>query len=172
MDAMKHYFRYGMTTSCGIPEITLQGDPEDWKLMREKVSNFSQLGMGQWVENIQMVLDNFVSASLGNEDRTFWESFYKRRGGSGGPFVTGWINLLFPYLAKGKNRVAWSSGNWMSGFSCPKPQDFDPGMSKAPFVWNYYMQEFDMEFLAGFVGVQQNDDLLLTPEIGWVIRDQ
>ena len=28
---MSSYFQYSMTAICGIPEITLEGIPEDWE---------------------------------------------------------------------------------------------------------------------------------------------
>ena len=43
---------------------------------------------------------------------------------------------------------------------------------KADFYWIYQGLEFQMEFLAGFVGVKQDKETLeLRPEIGWAIRD-
>ena len=46
------------------------------------------------------------------------------------------------------------------------------GLSKAPFRWEYLDRSFDMEFLAGFVGVSQDrETLAVKPEIGWAVRD-
>ena len=46
------------------------------------------------------------------------------------------------------------------------------GIVKADFYWIYQGLEFQMEFLAGFVGVKQDKETLeLRPEIGWAIRD-
>ena len=43
---------------------------------------------------------------------------------------------------------------------------------KADFYWIYQDLEFQMEFLAGFVGVKQYKETLeLRREIGWTIRD-
>jgi hypothetical protein len=43
---------------------------------------------------------------------------------------------------------------------------------KADFYWIYQGLEFQMEFLAGFVGVKQDKETLeLRPETGWAIRD-
>lgn len=54
----------------------------------------------------------------------------------------------------------------------PSPADFPCGLSRAPFVWNYYTERFHMEFLGGFVGIAQDPDTLtLRPEIGWAIRE-
>lgn len=41
---------------------------------------------------------------------------------------------------------------------------------KADFYWIYQGLEFQMEFLAGCVGVKQDKETLeLRPEIGWAI---
>ena len=46
------------------------------------------------------------------------------------------------------------------------------GIVKADFYWIYQGLEFQMEFLAGFVGVKQDKETLeLRPDIGWAIRD-
>ena len=43
---------------------------------------------------------------------------------------------------------------------------------KEDIYWIYHNLEFQMEFLAGFVGVKQDKETLeLRPEIGWAIRD-
>jgi len=49
---------------------------------------------------------------------------------------------------------------------------FPSGLARAPFVWKYFGQRFEMEFLGGFVGVGQDPaTLTLRPEIGWAIRE-
>jgi hypothetical protein len=54
----------------------------------------------------------------------------------------------------------------------PDSEAFPTGVAKAPFVWNYLDQEYEMELLGGFVGVAQDaGTLALRPEIGWVVRD-
>ncbi len=39
-----------------------------------------------------------MNSAEGDVDRAFWQSFHKLQSASGGPYVTGWINVLFPYL--------------------------------------------------------------------------
>ena len=54
----------------------------------------------------------------------------------------------------------------------PTLEAFPGGLSKAPFRWEYLGRPFDMEFLAGFVGVAQDPETLaLRPEIGWAVRE-
>jgi hypothetical protein len=44
--------------------------------------------------------------------------------------------------------------------------------SKAPFNWNYLGNVYEMEFVAGLIGVSQEpESLCLRPEIGWVVME-
>ena len=59
----------------------------------------------------------------------------------------------------------------------PKPKvytsiplaDFGVGLTKTPFIWNYYGAELPMTLRAGLVGVTQLGTGALSPEVGWVI---
>ena len=52
MEAMKSYFRYGCHTMCGIPEITLEGSPEDWRMIREKAEQLAQFDLEWWIPSL------------------------------------------------------------------------------------------------------------------------
>src|SRR5258705_9132 len=98
-------------------------------------------------------------------DRGFWRSIYKCSEQSGGPYVTGWINVLFPYLDAGapfhgsrrrspieRNPYAYS---WQQDVAAKIEihdiddiEDADPfggttlgafprGLSQAPLTWHY-----------------------------------
>ena len=50
---------------------------------------------------------------------------------------------------------------------------FNNGLSKADFIWNYSRTKYEMEFLAGFIGIKQDlNTLTLRPEIGWLVKDK
>ncbi|MCC6559247.1 MAG: DUF427 domain-containing protein [Polyangiaceae bacterium] len=57
-----------------------------------------ELDLAGWTRALLPVLDKVVNSAEGDVDRAFWQSFYKLQSASGGPYVTGWINVLFPYL--------------------------------------------------------------------------
>ena len=46
----------------------------------------------------------FVKAASGRLDSNFCSSIYKISDDSGGPFISGWIVTLFPYVGKDKIR--------------------------------------------------------------------
>ena len=175
MDAMKHYFEYRVMTCCGIPEITLLGKVEDWESIRDKINSWSNLGLDWWTPHLKIVLDRFIDAAKGKVDKSWWESIYKEHGGMGSGATTqisGWINWIFPYLATGnKNpyvgKVEFDRGDGLA------ESDYPNSLSKAPFIWDYYGQEFKYEFLAGLTSVAQDQNTLsVTPLAGWGVRPE
>lgn len=50
--------------------------------------------------------------------------------------------------------------------------DFPLGKSIVNFKWQYYGQELDMNFVAGFIGIKENkEDNFLSAEINWIIEE-
>ncbi len=179
MDAVQAYFEYEFMTLCGIPRVTLLGTVEDWKRVRVRVENLAEFELKWWVDALRPVLDEFVRAASGKADPEFWRSIYKLKGASGGPYVTGWCNTLFPYthayggkLVKNDSVTAWRDGLTSPFGGGPKPADVPNGLSVAPFVWNYLGREFAMEFVGGFVGLSQTSDLSVRPCLGWAVREK
>jgi hypothetical protein len=192
LDAMQSYFEYVVRTLCGIPSITLEGTHNDWEATAQRMRNFRDLGLGSWLEVLEPILSQFERAARGDVDSAFWRSIYRLDDQSGGPVITGWITAFFPYLKDYRTKAATlpvkeffngGTGNleemlypvgkrhrgWVKG---PTVEDLPPGLSKAPFRWDYLKQSFDMEFLGGFVGVSQDKDTLaVKPEIGWAVRE-
>lgn len=178
MSTFQSYFEYGMRTMCGIPEVTLLGEAEDWVALAGCAQQIARGGYGTefWMEHLLPVLDKIVESAEGNPDPKFWEQIIQVGGGSGGPYVTGWINTLLPYMAAYKgarstNRhMDWSKGRRM--MSGNNPGDFEDSVALCPFEWNYYGQIFEMEFEAGVVGATQDPvTMAIQPEIGWAVAD-
>ncbi len=117
-------------------------------------------------------ITGILSGESGKSDPKFWESIYKFHGavGSGeSPYITGWITAFLPYLVDGKTRKATIKNN--TNHVKVSTRNLPSGLGKAPFTWQYYEQTFSMEFVAGFVGIKQDDQGFLRPEIGWVILE-
>jgi hypothetical protein len=180
MSAMKNYFDFVLVTLCGIPAITLLGTVEDWQAIRRRAEMFAEFDLADWVRALLPVLDQFVKAAAGVPDRTFWQSIYKDDGGSGGPYVTGWITVLFPYLDGGgppmgrivRNdyALAWSSGGGRYADG-PTLGRFPRGLSRVPLTWEYLETTFPMTLQAGFVGISQDRQTrAVQPAIGWAVH--
>lgn len=175
MDSMKAYFSYGCRTMCGIPSITLTGTVDDWKSIQTRVQALSEFDLSWWTDELLPVTQHFINAAMGNVPPGVWNEFYKVDGGSGGPYISGWANTLFPYV-EGRDKMVknrYLNGATKGPFSGNTSDNFHQGLSKVPFEWNYYGTIYDMEFLGGFTGVHQDTTTLaLTPALGWAIREK
>lgn len=193
LDAMQSFFSYDFHSLCGIPQIVLEGTEDDWAMLAERTRGLGRFGLEWWTDTLAPILDEFVAASRGATSVQFWQSIYKLNHESGGPYITGWITAFFPYLkdwqtgrAERKNEWLEKGGNGLqkllyplASSEChrfghgPTTEAFPNGLGRAPFTWNYRDSKFEMEFLGGFVGVQQDaDTFALRPEIGWAVREQ
>jgi len=191
MDAFQGYFEYEMRAGCGIPAINLTGAPDDWRDVRRRAASFAQYGLERWVAALLPVLDQIEATSRGHGDREFWESFFRHQASSGGSALTGWIQVLFPYLKDAKERlmpneyldtwqgevrkaIADSKLAWRDreGFEGPYLQQIPSGVSSAPVkVYDARAEKkHDMRFVAGMFGVAQDPATLsLSPAFGWAI---
>ena len=186
MDVVQHYFEYEFISLCGIPELELQGSREDWRSLRARARMFAELDEGggflrAWAKVLDPLLAACVDVFDGRVDNALWRSFYKQNDESGGPYVTGWINALFPYIhdsrtpgAYARNRYAlqWASGLDASFGGGPPPRAFPPALREVPFRWNYLGTMFDMGFMGGFIGVRQTAEGTLTPALGWAVCER
>ena len=191
LDALQSFFSYRVMSMCGIPQIVLEGNADDWQQLAARVRDLARFGLAWWTDAVGPLIDEFVAAVRGRADRRFWQSIYKWQDQSGGPYVTGWITAFFPYLVdysgQGMRKNNWlidggrnlqellrpplvdDPHRWPNG---PTAEDFPSGVSRAPFVWNYFGRLYGMEFLGGFLGIRQDPDTLrLEPEIGWAVRE-
>jgi len=193
LDAMQSYFSYEFATLCGIPQVVLEGTPEDWETLADRVRGLADFGLKWWVDAVTPVLDEIASAARDQINPYFWKSIYKVDDGSGGPYITGWITSFFPYLKDPRTGLASLQNRWIAQGGEPMQKllypshqrdregmgqgptlsAFPSGLARAPFRWLYYERSFEMEFLGGLVGVRQDPKTLrLRPEIGWAVREQ
>lgn len=184
MDAVKPYFDYlEFLVGCGIPSVTLEGTPDDWKLLREKTRRLGEFGVSEWTDRLDPILEQFVASSQGMPDPDFWwnmaikgrpRNFHllEVAGGCGLPAgeptkFDGWFLEFIPFDA-----------NW----SRPKKIAYDhnliPLMTSVPII--QYVDDGAgnclginaLELRAGIVGLSQdNETMALRPEIGWLVRN-
>jgi hypothetical protein len=176
MSAMKNYFSYGMCTTCGIPNITLRGTEEDWVALRKRTEELGNLMTDDfssyWMPVLLPVLDEFVHSYRGEVNHGFWQSMVKLRnnGMSSGyaEFISGWMQIFFPYLKSGKVNKELRPWNEMY-FRGPKPEEFPSIVSSAPVDWNYHGTIFNMGFYS-VTGVRQDpSEGALAPVVSWYV---
>ncbi len=170
MEAMKPYFEFiVMRIICGIPEITLQGTTEDWQKIADKAQQLKKYELGWWITELEPILTEFVNASKGDIDTTFWMNMFKAHSQKkyGAPdIIDGWVVRFFPYDKDGKrNNLKKLEG----GSNLPDEMvkvdvtfvDVSDGATTG----------IPLEMWAGFIGLEQNpENFALTPKIGWMIR--
>jgi hypothetical protein len=190
LDAMQSFFSWQFQTTCGIPQIVLDGTSDDWEKLTERAMDLGRFGLEWWTGALKLILDEFSAAVRGEVNLPFWRSIYKVHEGSGGSYTNGWISAFFPYLKHWPTGLASKKNRWLSRGgeelqellyspahndpSCfvhgPTTDEFPGGLARAPFLWKYFDQSYDMEFLGGFMGVRQDADTRLRPEMGWAVR--
>ncbi len=105
MDAMKSYFDYWGEIACGIPEIIVEGTPEDWRQVEQRAAALAQYDLGWWMKDLAPILAEFTAAAEGKANRDFWVDIVRDMhdfgcGAQSETFLTGWIVRFFPYIKK------------------------------------------------------------------------
>jgi hypothetical protein len=190
MDVYERYFNYACICVCGIPKITVQGTPADWRRMRERIEVLATYDLGWWTSRLAPILDEFVATAEGRPDRKFWQSIYKPRESYGDEVASGWITDLFPYLGDRPERrrnetLTLEREDWV--FVTPDEpgsmlrtvgvglKSFPSGLSLAPVKVKVVQSgvKIDVDLIGGFAGVgQQMDDNALFPIISWAVAER
>lgn len=176
LNVMTGYFEYEYATACGIPEINIEGKKEDWQKIKKNIKRFKGYEIDNWINLLEPIIQQFINASDNKIDHKFWSNIFKRKDESGGPYITGWVIKFFPYVSDGNQKminnpyIDREPEKFMEGL---QTNQFNNGLSKVDFIWNLFGKKYEMEFLAGFVGIKQDKkSLTLRPEIGWLVKDK
>jgi hypothetical protein len=170
MEATKPYFEFiVMRVVCGIPKITIEGTPEDWQKVLTKSNYLRKYKLDWWIDEIEPILKNIVSASQKKVDTAFWRNMFKYHSVKeyGSPnTIDGWIVKFFPYDKMGKRN---NLKEIVDRDNLPNE------MVKVDLTHIVTGGDKDiitpLELWAGFVGLQQNSGTFaLKPQIGWMIR--
>jgi hypothetical protein len=196
LDVLQPYFSYNVVCICGIPSVTLEGSPEDWRKLREKVEFLAPFGLDWWLSELRPICDQFVRAADGDIDREHWRRLYKVRAVYGAEVINGWLGKLFPYtkdFATGRfsrrndlldprveaeirssEREEGRGGERESmRFGAPgiTAEALPRGLSQVPFTLTGATGvKTAMAFLAGpFVVTQNGATGALRPTLGWAV---
>lgn len=187
LDAFQPFFEYAVYCMCGIPEITLEGQPADWNRLLNKIDALEPYELDWWLPHLRVIAKHFERASRGDIDTEHWQNIYKLKKAYGWDRLNGWILKLFPYV---KN---FASGNFTNInplfypdhdalWDEPSPGSFavkggitsrqlPSGLAQVPFTLHNVDGSYALEFLGGFVGVEQDEQTLaLRPKLGWAVR--
>lgn len=170
MDAVKSYFKYQVTTKCGIPYIDIEGTVEDWINIRDSLNILDELNLTSWKLKLQNILNHFIEVYNNIDDKEFWNNIYLHHGPRFSGQVTtvsGWISDLFLYIKD--NKIDYSNETLIKY----SPGDFPSAMISTPFIWDYFGDKLNMKFVSGLIGVKVVDDSIgsITPELGWRVTE-
>jgi len=177
MDSYERYFEYVIMCICGIPQVTVEGTPDDWRRMRARIEVLETFGLNWWVSRLRPILDEFVRTADGKPDREFWKAIYKPEQVYADKVATGWIADLYPYLRDAPRRLRnpvfeTPRTAWMvpvaQGIG---PSAFGSGLSRVPIeLKGDDGSTGGVDLLAGFFGLGQNSvDNALFPVISWSV---
>lgn len=175
MDTISSYYEFTMRTMCGIPQILLDGTADDWATLHDMAAalagEFEGLS-GYFSDLLPVLAQIYSTAATQQVDRDFWCSIYKYDGGSGGPYINGWITAFFAHQQTRQGAVLRDSFDWesmaRSSFGGFQSNDFPAHVSQVPFNWDYLGTVYPMTFAAGILGVD-NRDGFMSPRLGFAV---
>lgn len=102
MAAASPFYDFHTHTMCGIPKIRLLGSSEDYDRLLSGAKALAprfKAHLGSYFDHLIPVLTKLVKQAAGAPiDKTFWESIYKFRSGSGSDTFNGWISAFINYI--------------------------------------------------------------------------
>lgn len=183
MSALAPYLDYRMMTLCGVPSVTLLGNPEDWDSILGRVAAFGEF-YPKWAhEPMIAAVGQFVKASAGLPDMEFWQNFFKRSYGSGGTRVNGWMSAFFPYMDDKPNRLMIDKEGNYKDFNTSVLRGPDAGydvgsfpssVGMVPMLWDYYGKGIAMGLVTGMFGstiIEENNVKSFKTVIGWAVGE-
>lgn len=205
METFQAYFEYvlargggiprPMLSGCGIPRVILSGTEDDWRRLREKASKFADYGLEDWITALDPVLAEFERAKRGEVDIEFWRSMFRYRSGSGPAVMTGWANVLFPYIKDPSGKDFRDRdvplipnpflGDWRLRFDVDTSQNdrepwtdpqgvgigaFPACSTSVPLTVVFDHPPINMLLVGGLLGVSQRpEDHAVSAECGWIV---
>ena len=172
MGGMKSFFTYRCNLKCGLPSITLEGTVEDWKLIRSRAdkileySNFSE-DLTIWHTVLISVLNALVATVEGVPNREWWNRICSHKsGGSGPPFISGWIQVFIPFNEDGC-LINRSTNIWYWKTETSK---IPSSTVSVPVVIDDNGNEYNTNFIAGHIVCTKGDtEDSIRPCLGYVI---
>lgn len=188
LDSFKPYFEYSKEVSiCGIPIITLEGTPKDWKNILNRLNKIRKYNLNWWIDRIYDIISNILETAQGNIDHSFWRDMFKihnPEGCMGGDIFDGWLSNFYPYNRKGeRNEFKNESELTFSQRVLSPPfesvcENMPSELSCFKFTHHFIdknndiVSKKDLECWSGFIGLEQKEGFNLKPIIGWFICEQ
>lgn len=196
MATVQNYFEYDLLLiSCGIPEVTILGNVDDWKQIRqriEKLKEFEVNGqdeMAKWSLMLGHILDEFIKVKQGTEkDDEFWEQAirvdYENINVGCGEieeiYLNGWITAFSAFDSLGKwqterNLTTGELINSRTPWLRIRTDNITPGIVHAPIkIFDQFAKPEERVYtgaiITGHMGHSvKKDEVTLQPLSGWAM---
>ncbi|CAF4959710.1 unnamed protein product, partial [Rotaria sp. Silwood1] len=104
MDTVKAYYKYRCCLSCGIPEVTLCGSPDDFQQVIDRINQLRTIftDFHWWLDSLLPHLKQLKASVEGKPDIDWWQKICHEEGGGSGPsYLAGWLADFIPYICDG-----------------------------------------------------------------------
>ena len=209
MHVCEKYFNYRMGgKGCGIRKVHFLGEKEDWLNLQKKIIQLKNYSMGskdyfsQWIDRLNIILDNFLDTYDDEPNPSFWNSIIEQFEGylfqqrpskssyTQATFINGWILDFFLYdktnnyfseslidrpLENPRGKNDSEKVKYKKGASFTS---FPVSVWKAPVLIEYCFGpkkgvKIPVNFLAGFTGVlHESENNLFRPQISFAVADR
>jgi len=188
MASMKKFFAYKFGLSCGIPDVTLLGEVDDWKRLAEKARRIVEFDvdgkMVAWSKLLFPVLDKFVESAEGKADVEWWQRVCSKFGGGSGPrYLSGWITTFCVFKDNGewvgshlevtdwcKNKYATKCEHAPEGWPVIDTNDLPPGLVNVDVLVDDNGTPYKCEMMAGHRSYLIVDNVSVQPRLEWDIH--
>ena len=151
----------------------------------------------EWGLSLLPLLDRMMEPFVDQIDTQFWNSMLKRGARFNcrpDNYISGWINILFPFIIDSEltrnsftvpyqptndyanpnfvdsKHYSDDRSNVYEGYYTGQDENLFPiGLSSAPVEWCYFSTLYNLQFKSGFLGVSQEEDGLIAPQVGWYV---
>lgn len=159
----------------GIPELRLTGTTGDWDRLVVSARALKPLGLTWWIRGLVPILERLAAQAAGASDETLARTLYTWDSEFWGRWVSGWLQLLFPYLAGGggedRARVERRRAGMRYGSGDgPALGSIPGGMARCGFEWWLPEGDMKMDLHVGFIGAAWDEARgVVRPALGWAV---
>ena len=187
MSCFKNYFKFiRLWGGCGFPYINLEGTLNDYEELKRKVEKLMGYDIDDWVKELIIIIKKIVETKKGKIDIDFWKNMIINEEameprGSGELTkvnnIDGWLLNFYPYYKIDDSFERCEKLKRRKDFNKPidvehlkyLPEEF----IEVPLTMLHKitLKETELSVKTGFLGMIQEKNGLIKPEIGWFISN-
>ena len=187
MSCFKNYFKFiRLWGGCGFPYINLEGTLNDYEELKRKVEKLMGYDIDDWIKELIIIIKKIVETKKGKIDIDFWKNMIINEEameprGSGELTkvnnIDGWLLNFYPYYKIDDSFERCEKLKRRKDFNKPidvehlkyLPEEF----IEVPLTMLHKitLKKTELSVKTGFLGMIQEKNGLIKPEIGWFISN-